>query len=114
MDTRIVIRHPRKREFFSKLALRGQTAQSVLSETINQYLNQEDIMTYTAINTFHGTEAPVTVIETYENDYGRVAIIEDAELDRVAQKLCGIADCQCNSIGKIQDESGQNYAYAIP
>ena len=71
-------------------------------------------MTYTAINTFHGTEAPVTVIETYESDYGLIAIIEATELDRVAQKLCGIADCQCNSIGKIQDESSKNYAYTTP
>ena len=44
MDNRIVIRHPRKREFFSKLALQGQTAQSVLSEEINKYLKKEDIM----------------------------------------------------------------------
>lgn len=38
MDNRITIRHQRKREFFSLLALNGQRAQDVLSEKIDRYL----------------------------------------------------------------------------
>jgi hypothetical protein len=41
-DNRITIRCPRKREFFSKLALAGETAQNVLGKAIDNYLTQEE------------------------------------------------------------------------
>lgn len=64
-NNRITIRHPRKREFFSKLALAGQTAQTVLGKTIDQYL--EDTMfaiwhkddSFTSTPEFSGTEHQV-------------------------------------------------------
>ena len=40
MTSQITIRHPRKREFFSRLALRGETAQAVLGMAINLYLKE--------------------------------------------------------------------------
>jgi hypothetical protein len=40
MSNTITIRHPKKREFFSRLALRGETAQAVLGMAINLYLKE--------------------------------------------------------------------------
>jgi hypothetical protein len=44
-NVRITIRHRRKREFFSKLALAGETAQNVLSTAIDNYLMEKKTMT---------------------------------------------------------------------
>lgn len=40
--TRITIRHPRKREFVVKLAMRQETAQAVLSSAIDNYLDEKE------------------------------------------------------------------------
>jgi len=90
----ITIRHPRKREFFAKLALRGETAQGVLGQAIDNYLSEEDTM-ITLTNDFHGTESTIRIAAL---NPGEARKISKSTYNRVRRELCGSADCQCGTV----------------
>ena len=69
--------------------------------------------TLTAINDFHNTECEVPVIETFENDYGHVAVLKPGHITWASKQLCGISGCTCHKF-RLEDADGNNYAVDVP
>jgi hypothetical protein len=70
--------------------------------------------TLKAINDFHHTECDVPVIETYENDYGRVAVVKPGHITWAGKQLCGMTDCTCTGPHALVDEDGNSYSITVP
>lgn len=93
-NNRITIRHPRKREFFSKLALAGETAQDILSGAIDNYLQEEKTMQlfthfkdglFISENTYR---KPGYVSGEFEHIF-EDDIVVDLSVDQIRDALCG-------------------------
>ncbi len=69
--------------------------------------------TLTAINDFHGSEVQVPVVETFENDHGRVAILRPGHITWTSKQLCGVSGCNCHQF-RLEDEDGRSYAMDVP
>lgn len=57
-----------KRQFFSKLALRGRKAQFFLEQAVHDFLSQEDAMTQITITIYPGNMSQESVSHVYLND----------------------------------------------
>ena len=63
----------------------------------------------TASNDFHNTETTLPALETYENDYGLVAVVDEDDLNRASRELCGMSDCLCSGPHGAVDDEGNVY-----
>ena len=69
--------------------------------------------TLKAINDFHNTECKVSIMETFENEYGRFAVLKPGHITWVSKVLCGISGCTCNKF-RLEDAQGNKYAVDVP
>lgn len=75
-------------------------------------------MNITVRNSFHGTSASCTPLETYTAQSGQpCAVIALEDWTRMGRELCGMKGCTCNSmsLGRIgTGDDGIEYACVLP
>ena len=69
--------------------------------------------TLTAKNDFHNTECEIPVLETFQNDWGRVAVLKPGHITWASKALCGVAGCTCHKF-RLEDADGHSYAMDVP
>jgi hypothetical protein len=63
--------------------------------------------TITVSNAFHDTETTIKAKYIFDNDEGRVAKVDPAELARGRKVLCGMDGCECGPLKSGVDEDGE-------
>ena len=48
-------------------------------------------------NDFHNTSTTIDSVDVFENENGRVAVVDGDKLMSAHKELCGMADCSCGN-----------------